>query len=233
MSERKTLLGYVPDLLEDLERRQAAVQAAQAEAKQISEKIAQTEIALYARRAELVKPDRSRALAAAALAGATPPPEPQDPPGPRVEDLEDTIRGLKAMKADADKRAKDLQGEVGAAVLRLFPAAAERAAADYVKLGKALAEVHAAIGAAEQGARSAPGRPPWEGVIGGEDWHKLYVPITEQLEAFIPYIEPMRSVQVIAGGGPSESFKATGDAFAEAKAEIRRRLGGRWPFDRE
>lgn len=230
---KKTLLDYVPDLLADLERRQGDADAARAEAGRIAAKIIEIELAIDKRRSELVKPDRSTALAKAVLAGAPPPADPPPPPGPTIMDLEETIAGLRRLKLEAESRAKDIQGEVRAALGRLFPAAAERAAVDYVKHAQALAALHAAIGAAEEGAQSAPGREPWEGVMGGPDWGKLFIPASEQLEAFLPFINPMRNVQVIAGGSFDESAKASAQAFAAAQSEIRRRLGGRWPFDRE
>lgn len=226
-----TLLGYVKDLLEELERLQGEADAARDEERRIRTKLGEAELAIVKRRAELVRPDRSRVLAEAALAGAPTPPEPQDPPGPLVAELEATARGLKQLQAEAVKRREDRAADVRAALSRLFPVAAERAAVDYAKHAKALATLHAAIGAAQEGAQSVPGRTPWEGVFVGGDWTRLFVPISEQLEALRPYVRPHANVQVLAGGSIEECSNAARLAFERVRAEITRRLG-RWPHDK-
>jgi hypothetical protein len=226
-----TLLGYVPELLAEIERLQGEADAARDDERRIRTKIDEAELAIMKRRAELVRPDRSRVLAEAALAGAAPPPEPQDPPGAPIAELEATARGLKQLQAEAVKRREDRVADVRAALCRLFPLAAERAAVDYAKHAKAVANLHAAIGAAQEGAQAVPGRTPWEGVFVGGDWSRLFVPISEQLEALRPYVRPHANVQVLAGGSVEECGNAARQAFERVKAEITRRLG-RWPHDK-
>lgn len=230
MSEAKTLLGYVPDLLQALEDIRAEEDAARAEVKQIDEKIHETELALYRRREETRKPDRSRVLAEAALRGEPPPPEPEEPPGPAPAEIEATIRGLQAMRAGPLERIGLARDRLKAQTVLAFREGAERAAVDLLAAAQKVATLHAAIGAAHMvQVAAAPDKP--EAVLVGRDWWELWIPTTEQLEALECTIHPHRQRQFLAGGDLQTLHLAASAAFDAARAEVSRRLG-RWPLDR-
>ncbi len=231
MSEvvEKTLLGYVPELLDELERLKAEQEAARAELRRIDETEATAEAALSNRRAELVKPDRAKALAEAALTGEAAPPEPPDLPGVDPKDLEATIRGLQSMRDAPRKRIKELGAALRARTIQAFREAAERAAADLVPAAERVEALHTEISAAQCFVESVPGRTPSDTLV-GEDWYHLNIPSSEQIKALHAATQILYFKPVLAGGDVPAAYKAAFAAFEAAKAEVRRRLG-RWPLE--
>jgi hypothetical protein len=232
MSEAKTLLEYVPDRLEGMERTKGEEDAARAEVRRIDGKILEAELALERRRAELVKPDRSRVLAAAMLAGEPPPSEPEEPPGPAVTDLEATVRGLREMRKPPQERIGLARAELRAQTIRAFREAAERAAPDLVEAAQRVENLHAQIGAAQRLVESSgAGQGPGAIVVGG-DWWDLRIPSSEQIGALRRATAMKYSRPILVGGDRDGLNVAATAAFEKARAEVRR-LVGRWPLDKE
>ncbi len=231
MSEPKTLLEYVPELLEEMDRVKAEEDAAQAEDARIKATIAETELVLDRRERELVKPDRSAVLADAALRGVPPPPEPEDVPGPSLEDLRATIKGLQAKRAEPLARIENARADLHARTIHVFREAAERAAAEYVEHAKRLEALHAEIGAAQRLAEML-GPDATRHTVVGLDWWELHVPASDQLEAMRGALRTAHFRQVLAGGDRgADAHRASFAAFQRAQAEMVQRFG-RWPLEK-
>jgi hypothetical protein len=226
MSEAKTLLEYGPDLLEEMERIKAEENDARAEVAKIDSAIFAAELAESNRRAELVRPDRSRVLAEAALAGEAAPPEPEDPPGPPVAELQSTIRGLRAMRDEPEKRIEVARAALAGRCREAFKVAAQRAAVDYLDLADRLRKVHAEIAAAQTMAGSD--MTAW---VVGESWWKIAVPSSGQLRALDGKVNP-HDHRGLLFGGHEDTYLAAQAAFDAARSEVMRLLGGRWPLDK-
>ncbi len=230
----KALLDYVPELLDEMERIKASQDAARSELRRIDLEIERTGVALAARRRELTKADRSRALAEAALRGEALPPEPPDPPGIDPKVLEDALRGLRAMRETPAKEIEDTKVALRVACHRSVIEAVERAAADLVPAVRRVEELRALVGAAQRLVEctpTPPGRAPQ--IILGQDWFGLFcIPSVEGIEALGPATRKVQFRARLAGDDLEGEHKAATRAFEEAQREVRRRLGGTWPLDR-
>ena len=226
----KRLLEYVPERLEELERIQAEVDAHRAEQKRIDDKIQEAEIALMRRQAELAKPDRSHALAEAALRGDDPPKEPKDPPGVAPQELQDTIRGLTAMREVPAKQIEKARALLRERCIAAFREAAERAAADLVAAARRVEALHAEIGAAQRLVESM-GSGHGAGIVVGADWFNLAIPSSEQIATLGPATKMNFFKPMLVGGYPEGLHNAATAAFQAARSEVTGRLGGRWPLD--
>ena len=232
-AEPTKLLEYVPELLGEMDRVKVEEDAARAELKRIDAKVAETEIALYARRAELRRPDRSGVLAGAALRGEPPPPEPKDPPGADPKDLEATIKGLQAMREEPKQRIAEARASMRALALRAFLQAVERAVPDYIWHARCLEALHAEIGTAQAVANSIGGGENMSLVFLGPDWWNLCIPSTDRLAAMQSETRTLYSRQVLAGGDKGEwAQKAAAAGLSRDRAEMTRRFGY-WPLDQE
>ena len=222
-----TILDWAPEELEQVASLQKVEDDARELIRTLSGKIGNAEIAYFARTNELRKPDRAQVLAEAAVSGKPPPPEPKDPPGAPLSDLEATVRGLKAMRTKAEEQAIEAHGAVRSRIVATFRVAAERAADDYVEACERVARIHAAIGAAGQFLAGYGG-----GTIVGDDWNQLDLPASDVLPALKRKGRDCYFRKVIAGGSPEVCSEASSAAFAKARTQVTRLLGGRWPFER-
>jgi hypothetical protein len=219
--------GYADGEMKALQAIRTEEVAARDEVQKLELLLDQTRADLIKRKGELQRADRSAVLAKAARAGKAAPPEPVDPPGPKVADLEATIAGLERMKAEAaEVQAKcvDRLRVVGDA---MFLAVAERAAVDYVDLAEKLSDVHTLIGACQNGLNVASKK-----TIIGHDWHNLEVPHTTELKALKGLGRQLNWKVVLYGADPAWLFEQAGVAFGQVRGTITSTLGGRWPFDK-
>lgn len=226
----KGLLDYVPEAILELERLQAVEAAAVADVARINEARRAAELAHFNRQEELRKPDRSRVLAAAALRGEKAPPEPEDPPGAPVEDLAATVKGLEAMRDEAQKAINEARAAHRAAAINLFRTAAQAAAADYLLHARALEASHAAISAAQQ-ALDSVGAGRGTDVLVGSNWAEFKVPGSDQLHALRGEQSVIYGWPVLAGGDRELCYKSAREAFDRVRAGLVERLG-RFPLDR-